>query len=677
MTLTQISSRGVEDTLRWSLGASGTDHYTFTGPGLTGTVNDPTIYLSRGQTYIFENNNSSNAHPFQIQSTSGQGGTAYNTGVTNNGGAGGTEIKITVPHDAPDNLYYQCTAHPNMGGTIFITGAVADGSITSNKIADGTITSTDIANNTITNADINSSAAIAGSKIDPTFTGTGGVKLPVGTTLERVNTTGLLRFNSELGLPEFYNGTEWKIIDTPPTITSVSPTEVDSTAGGNVTFTINGARFNVGALVKFVSNNSTQLTPTTVTRVSSSQLTAVIAKNSFVNAQEPYDVKVINSSGLSATLDDQINVDQAPSWTTSAGNLATISDSTTGTHATLAATDADGDTIAYSITSGAVPAGLTLNSSTGVISGDPTDVTSSTTSNFTATATAAGKTINRAFSIIVTPTFDGSTSAKAAGSPQQIATVLGSTPTNGTYWFTNSGIDSGTPFQAYCDWSIPYFNSIGLMILQQGMFSAGTGSLAQSDYTNCGTAGTTVTGTRGHGNTFRTRPATILDNWSGDTANRATAMMYANNGNIGSNLNATASLNWVQFNVTPNYFKEMFDNTPSPGQYVGTVTARGWPASSTTNGFASSSTTGAFYWSKNSSTHEYSIGHRQMSSTNTNTGWNGTNYIEIKDQSNTDPNHGWFVAGDGGGQYCNASGSRNYTFARSCIFGFSPNNIRS
>ena len=56
MTLTQISSRGVEDTLRWSLGASGTNHYTFTGPGLTGTVNDPTIYLSRGQTYIFENN---------------------------------------------------------------------------------------------------------------------------------------------------------------------------------------------------------------------------------------------------------------------------------------------------------------------------------------------------------------------------------------------------------------------------------------------------------------------------------------------------------------------------------------------------------------------------------------------------------------------------------------------
>ena len=52
MTLTQISSRGVEDTLRWSLGASGIDHYTFTGPGLTGTVNDPTIYLEVKPTYL-------------------------------------------------------------------------------------------------------------------------------------------------------------------------------------------------------------------------------------------------------------------------------------------------------------------------------------------------------------------------------------------------------------------------------------------------------------------------------------------------------------------------------------------------------------------------------------------------------------------------------------------------
>tara|TARA_B100000475_G_scaffold198008_1_gene177942 strand:- start:336 stop:2087 length:1752 start_codon:yes stop_codon:yes gene_type:complete len=152
MTLTQISSRGVEDTLRWSLGASGTDHYTFTGPGLTGTVNDPTIYLTRGQTYIFENNNSNNAHPFQIQSTSGQGGTAYNTGVTNNGGGGGTEIKIIVPHDSPDILYYQCTAHANMGGQFNVAGSVADGSISTTKLAGSAVTTVKLADDSVSQA---------------------------------------------------------------------------------------------------------------------------------------------------------------------------------------------------------------------------------------------------------------------------------------------------------------------------------------------------------------------------------------------------------------------------------------------------------------------------------------------------------------------------------------------
>jgi len=144
MTLTQISSRGVEDTLRWSLGASGTDHYTFTGPGLTGAVNDPTIYLTRGQTYIFENN--SGGHPFQIQSVAGSGGSAYNTGVTNNGGGNGTEIKITVPHDSPDILYYQCTSHANMGGQFSVAGSVAAGSITTAKIADDAVDADKLAN---------------------------------------------------------------------------------------------------------------------------------------------------------------------------------------------------------------------------------------------------------------------------------------------------------------------------------------------------------------------------------------------------------------------------------------------------------------------------------------------------------------------------------------------------
>jgi len=109
----------------WTLGASGTDHYTFTGPGNLSATSDPTLSLIRGQKYTFRNR--SGGHPFRIQSTvNGSAGTAYNTGVTNNDGGNGTDILFDVPHNAPSVLYYQCTSHNNMGGAMYISGAGAD-----------------------------------------------------------------------------------------------------------------------------------------------------------------------------------------------------------------------------------------------------------------------------------------------------------------------------------------------------------------------------------------------------------------------------------------------------------------------------------------------------------------------------------------------------------------------
>jgi hypothetical protein len=113
-----------EYTSIWSLGAVSFDHYTFTGPGLIGAENDPDIYLTRGEVYKFNNNNSSGAHPFRIQSTPGTSGTPYNDGVTNNNGAGGTAIEIDVQFDAPTKLYYQCSSHSDMVGNIYIADAI-------------------------------------------------------------------------------------------------------------------------------------------------------------------------------------------------------------------------------------------------------------------------------------------------------------------------------------------------------------------------------------------------------------------------------------------------------------------------------------------------------------------------------------------------------------------------
>ncbi len=101
---------------RWTLGANGSSDYTFTGIGFTQTTNDPVIYLARGRVYEFVNN-SGGSHPFEIRESNG--GSAYNIGVTNNGAASGT-IRFEIPFDAPNTLYYQCTAHSGMGNTISV-----------------------------------------------------------------------------------------------------------------------------------------------------------------------------------------------------------------------------------------------------------------------------------------------------------------------------------------------------------------------------------------------------------------------------------------------------------------------------------------------------------------------------------------------------------------------------
>ena len=45
------------------------------------------------------------------------------------------------------------------------------------------------------------------------FTGTASVKLPEGTTAQRVDLQGALRFNTTTGLAEYYTGTLWKSIE--------------------------------------------------------------------------------------------------------------------------------------------------------------------------------------------------------------------------------------------------------------------------------------------------------------------------------------------------------------------------------------------------------------------------------------------------------------------------------
>lgn len=88
---------------------------------INGTVY-PTLNLSEGSTYRFDqSDNSNSSHPLRFSTTSDgthNSGSEYTTGVTTNGtpGSSGAYTQITVAVGAP-TLYYYCTNHSGMGGT--------------------------------------------------------------------------------------------------------------------------------------------------------------------------------------------------------------------------------------------------------------------------------------------------------------------------------------------------------------------------------------------------------------------------------------------------------------------------------------------------------------------------------------------------------------------------------
>lgn len=101
----------------WELSANGSNDYLFAGPGFNGSVADPNLYVYRGFTYAFDNTVNGSVHPFIIQSTQGIGGTQYTNGQS---GSNTGVLYWTVPMDAPNTLYYQCSQHALMNGTITV-----------------------------------------------------------------------------------------------------------------------------------------------------------------------------------------------------------------------------------------------------------------------------------------------------------------------------------------------------------------------------------------------------------------------------------------------------------------------------------------------------------------------------------------------------------------------------
>src|SRR6056300_131360 len=93
--------------------------------------------------------------------------------------------------------------------------------------------------------------------------------ISTGTTAQRsIEEQGHLRFNTTTSLLEYYDGTNWKSIDSPPQVQSIDVTEVVSDGGGDQTFVITGSGFSATITeVRFVaSSGGTDVVAGSVTR---------------------------------------------------------------------------------------------------------------------------------------------------------------------------------------------------------------------------------------------------------------------------------------------------------------------------------------------------------------------------------------------------------------------------
>ena len=226
------------------------------------------------------------------------------------------------------------------------------------------------------------------------------VRVPHGTTAERPGSpaAGFLRFNTTIGTLEQWNTTtnSWQAIDSPPIISTLayagSATAADPAGGETITLT--GSNFKAGATVTVGGT-----TAPSVSVVSSTSITFTTPAKTAGD----YDVVVTNTNGLAATLQNGISFNGTPAFTTAAGNVGSVQEDVAMSTITIVAAEPDGGTLAFSVTSGALPTGVSLGSANGQLTGTPNvNVTSDTTYNFTVTATDdENQTNSRAFNLIV------------------------------------------------------------------------------------------------------------------------------------------------------------------------------------------------------------------------------------------------------------------------------------
>ena len=259
---------------------------------------------------------------------------------------------------------------------------------------------------------------------------------------------GQLYYATDMGAIYYSDGSEWQNLSTGgggefagPTLVSVTPDQIPPEE--DVSITLSGDSFENGLEVSFNRIYSED--------VSFSDANEATAMTGTGLVSGTYNIAVTNPNGARDMLIDGLIVDAMPEWTTAEGSLGSLVDSATGEHYTLEATDLEEQPLTYTMTGGSLPPGLSLDQSTGIISGDPDDVSESTTSTFEITLSDGAPTpyeVTRTFSITIIHGL-GLTAENPGDSCKQILDT-GAHQGDGLYWLRPSG---NPAFQTFCDMS--------------------------------------------------------------------------------------------------------------------------------------------------------------------------------------------------------------------------------
>ena len=301
--------------------------------------------------YRFDQADASNSgHPLLFYLDAGKT-TAYTTNVTTNGTAGsaGAYTQIAVDEYTPNILYYQCSSHANMGNHLKIISSKLNSNGVTFKM--------------------------------PTSDGTSGQAMVT-------DASGNLSFAS--------------ISETKPTITSTNLFVAPDTSSQ---ITIAGTNFVSVPIVEAINSSTGAITRATAVTFTSG--TSINATFNIPSAN--YFLRIENNDGNAVRSTSAIlSASASPTWATSAGSIGTVS---AGSSVSLSVSASSDSTVAYSETTSiltsnadtpATTMNLSLNSSTGAITGTAPSPTGDTTYTFTLRASdQESQTADRQFSITV------------------------------------------------------------------------------------------------------------------------------------------------------------------------------------------------------------------------------------------------------------------------------------